>query len=203
MTNFQKRLEIMLGNCREPIPLRFYRTFEDELFDVCGYCGSPLLDADLYYTIAKVFFEGQLREEIAVCRNCQSGMKEGYSIESLSALKSIYSETYLQRRLEILYRTGADEDRVANMLAQCSICSAPRDESTTYIEYALCMRTDLVFYTHPSMVCEKCALHIYNSLSEQTKEHKRRFMQEHFGFPPPDSSVQEEDAKKLPIWLLG
>ena len=130
-------------------------------------------------------------------------MKNGYSAESLNTLKSIYSETYLQQRLEILYQTDGSEDRVANMLARCSICSAPRDEFATYFEYALCMQNELVFYTHPSMVCEKCTLHIYNSLSPQTKEHKRRFMQEQFGFPPPGSSLQESDAETLHLWLPG
>lgn len=203
MTNTQKRLEIILGKCREPIPPRFYRTFEDQLFDVCSFCHTSLLTVDAYYTISKFYSEGQPIEEIAICRNCRSGLKEGYSAESLNALKSVYSDAYLLRRLEILYQTDAEEDRVARMIAQCSICSAPRDESATYFEYALCKRNELVLYTHPSMVCEKCTLQVYNSLSEQTKEHKRRYMQEYFGFPPPSSNLYKSDTEKIHLWLLG
>lgn len=203
MTDYQKRLEIIFGDCRETIPPRFYRTFEDKPFDMCDYCRASLLTVDLYYIIAKIYSKGKLREEIAICRGCQSQMKEGYATESLNTLKSIYSETYLRRRLEILFQTDAGEDRVAKMLAQCSICSAPRDEFVTYLEYVLCQKNEMVFYTHPSMVCEKCTLNIYNSLSEQTKEHKRRFMQDLFGFSPSGSSFQDSDAERLPIWLLG
>ena len=203
MTDFLKRLEIILGDCREPIPPRFYRTFEDKPFDVCAYCRTSLFVVDTTYTIAKVYSNGQLQEEIAICRNCQSQMKEGYSAESLNTLKSIYSQAYLRQRLEILYHTNVGEDRVTKMLAQCSICSKPRDEFATFFEYAMCQGNELVFYTHPNMVCENCTLQIYESLSEQTKEHKRRFMQEHFGFPPPGSSHQESDVEKLYLWLLG
>jgi hypothetical protein len=201
MTDLQKRLEIVLGACREPIPARFYRTFEDKQFDMCVYCHAPLLAIDTQYTIAKFYSRGELKEEIAVCRNCQSQMKEGYSAESLNTLKSIYSEAYVRQRLDILFQAEAGEDRVARMLAECSICSTPKDEVAASFEYALCQGNELVLYTHPSMVCDKCTLRIYDSLSEQTRDHKRRFMEEHFGFPPSGSKVRESDVESLHLLL--
>jgi hypothetical protein len=200
MTDFQNRLEILLGGCREPIPPRFYRTFEGRPFDACTYCHAPLLAAGKTYTISKLYNGDQLQVEIAICRSCQAQLKEGYSRESLDALRAIYSEIYLQRRLDILYHTAASEDRAARMLAQCALCSAPRDGLGAFFEYALCQGDELVYYTHPSMMCEQCALHVHSSLSEQTKEHKRRFVQEQFGFPPPDSGVE---AERVRLWMVG
>jgi hypothetical protein len=197
------RLEIILGGCREPIPARFHRTFEGSLFDSCGYCHALLLTGDTYYTICKLYSGGQLQAEIAVCRACQSQLKQGYSQESLHALKTIYSEDYSHRRLGILFEIREGEDRVKKMLAHCSICSTPREEIETYFEYALCEQNQLVFYTHPSLVCEACTLRIYNSLSEQTRDHKRRFMQEHFGFPPPGSDTLKADVHLSKLWLLA
>jgi hypothetical protein len=189
--NFLKSLEIILGLCREPIPSRFYRTFEDELFDTCSFCHAPLLAENRTYTIAKFYSDDELQEEIVICRACSSELKQGYSGKSQQVLKQLYNAEYEKRRLGVLLRAGECENKVALMTSSCALCSGSKSEHPEYFEYALCKGDEIIFYTHPSMICLKCAIQVHENLSPATKDHKHRFFEEHFGFPPSDSLINQ------------
>lgn len=184
------RLEILLGLLREKIPTRFERTFEGRPFDTCSYCGKPLRAPDCYYLVTKYYSQGELQAEVAICQSCRQGMKLGYSQESLRALEQIYGADYQARRFEVLEAAGAEE-RIEKMLANCALCGRSRAELETWFEYALCEGEELIFLTQPSMVCEACTIRVNDQLSEETRRHKRRFFDQHFGFPPPEG-VREE-----------
>lgn len=192
--DIEKRLEILFGLCREAIPRRFYRAFEDKLFDACSYCRRPLLIEGLRYLIMKYYAGSDLLQEIAICHQCSLDLKRGYSNESRQALQAIYDNKYVQRRLSILFDAEENDDRVALMTSHCSICLIGKEAIQEHFEYTYCENNNIVFYTHPSIVCDKCTLQIYNSLSEQTRDYKRRFFENHFGFPP-HSGLQKEPIR--------
>jgi hypothetical protein len=52
------------------------------------------------------------------------------------------------------------------------------------------------------MVCGPCALRVYDSLSKETKEAKRRFFERHFG-PPPGLFVLDPLGEELGEGLDG
>jgi hypothetical protein len=187
----EKRLRIVLGTCREPVPARFHRSFAEEPFNSCEYCRQPLRVPGTLYTISKYYAEEALRQEIAVCRRCSSALKAGYSEKSLLVLKNTYNREYVNRRVQILLQAGDGDDRTSLMTACCSLCHRPREQLAEYLEYALCEGDELIYYTHPSVVCAQCTMRLYNSLSIQTREHKRRFFQEQYGYPPPGTSADE------------
>jgi hypothetical protein len=163
-SEIERQLEIVLGLCRETIPPVFYRTFEDKPFDVCIFCHRPLLIDGSRYLIMKYYAGGELIQEMAVCHQCSSELRFGYSDESKQALKAIYDNAYVQRRLSILLQAKENDDRVALMTNQCSICQISKENLEEYFRYAYCENNEIVFYTHPSMACHKCTLLIYLSL---------------------------------------
>ena len=191
VNEIEKRLEIILGLCREHIPIRFYRTFEDRLFDTCSYCHKPLLMDDTIYLIAKYYSGGELREEIVFCRTCSSQLRQGYSSESQQMLKQLYNAEYVRKRLKMLVEASENDDKVELMTSFCALCSINRTEAIEYFEYALCKGDEIMFYTHPSMICSKCTIQVYDRLSTQTKDHRHRFFEEQFGFPPSDSWLKK------------
>ena len=184
------RLEILLGLLREKIPTRFERTFEGRPFDTCSYCGQSLRTPESYYLVTKYYSQGELQAEVAICQSCRRGMKLGYSEASKHALEQIYGADYQAQRFEIL-ETAEREERLERMLATCALCGQSRSELETWFEYALCEDEELIFITHPSVICEACTIRINDQLSEETRRHKRRFFEQHFGFPPPEGMREE------------
>jgi hypothetical protein len=140
--------------------------------------------------VTKYYSKGELQAEVAICQACRQGMKLGYSQASLRALEQVYDAGYQARRFMILESVRAEE-RLESMLANCALCSQSRAELETWFEYALCEGEELIFLTQPSMICEACTIRINDQLSEETRRHKRRFFEQHFGFPPPEG-VREE-----------
>jgi hypothetical protein len=202
MNDIERRIEIVMGMCREKIPVRFYRTFEDRPFDTCGYCHKSIRVENTWYLIMKYYAEHELKAEIAICNDCSSELKQGYSEESKLALRKIYSNEYVNRRLQILFQAEEGDDKTTLMTSKCAICNEDREFVSEYFEYAHCVGEAIVFYTGPSMICDRCTMKIYDSLSSQTKDHKSRFFQKHFGFPPPGTNLEDPVDREFGFWHL-
>ena len=184
-----KPLEAALNPVREPLPVRYHRTFEDRPFDSCDYCHKPLLVPYAGYVITKLVIEGELRQEIAMCTACHQGLTQRYSDESRAVLDRTFSGIMLARRQAVPPAGGSG--RVEVMTRHCLLCGVDRAKTTAYVEYAACESNEIVYGEFPYMLCEQCLRAVHMSLSEQTREERGRFDKEHFGFPPPGAPARE------------
>jgi hypothetical protein len=178
-----KVLDRLMGSWREAIPQRYHRTFEERPFDACDFCAKALLVPGSRYTITKVFSEGELRQELAICYDCAQELERGYSKESRQATARLLFDISPFQRLSIA--GNQTTDRAERLTRDCLICREPKDASPTYVEYAMCEGTEIVYQIYPFIVCEPCLLRINDALSDQTREAWRRFYDDHFGFPTP------------------
>lgn len=192
-------LEGFLGFWREPIPERYYRFFADELFQSCDYCDTNLLVPNTSYTIYKYYEDGELKQETAQCRNCREKLMGGYSQESLETQKQLWASIDRSARYEI--SANPDVDRSSILTSRCIFCRLGREDAPAYGEYAHCEGQEIVYFHHPMMICRKCLLRLFDALSEKTKDHRRRFFEDHYGLPP---DLISRDQMDIPIpYLLG
>ena len=192
-------VESILGSSREPVPLRYQRTFEEKPFETCDFCARPLLSPGTRYTVTKFYAGGELSQEMAICSDCGKELRQGYSAESQEASAQIFAAVPIAHRALI----AADDsvDRIEEMAGRCLLCDATREEAESHVEYALCEANEIVYSFYPIAVCEGCMLRIYDALSEKTKEAGRRFYDDHFGFPPPGAPSLERRPERMPVWL--
>lgn len=193
----------MFGLVKESVPARFQRTFEGRPFDTCDYCRTSLRAQGVRYLVMKYHDDSELRSELAVCRACSTTLKQGYSAESKESLKQVYDQVYVEKRLNILVHADPEADLATLMTSQCSLCGVPRGQVSEWFEYALCEGEQLIYYTHPSMVCAACSFKVYNSLSAESKEQKRRFFEQHFGYYPPGGQSIDAQNRTRSLWLMG
>jgi hypothetical protein len=192
-------VEAFLGSSREPVPLRYHRTFEEKLFEACDFCAKPLLTPGTRYTVTKFYAGGELSQELAICSDCGNELRKGYSAESQEASAQIFAGVPIARRALI----AADDsiDRIAEMAGRCLLCDVTREEAGSHVEYALCESNEIVYSFYPITLCEGCMLRIYDALSEKTKEAGRRFYDDHFGFPAPGAPSLQRRPERMPIWV--
>jgi hypothetical protein len=191
-------LESILTAWREPLPPRYHRTFEEKPFDACDFCGAPLLQPPARYTVIKVFADGELRQELAICDACADSLEEGYSDESRRATAQLLAGIPATHRLRIA--SGGGPDRAERLTRTCLLCGAPRDAAPAYAEYATCQGADILYHVYPIVICEPCILRINDALSEKTRENWRRFYDDHFGFPPSGVPAAEREYQFLCLW---
>gem|GEM_PF-2402583 len=195
-------MNIVLGLSREKIPLKFQREFEGKPFENCEYCRTPLQVEGKRYLVFKYYVGGELRQELAVCHACRTELKNGYSEESKATLKKIYNDAYVAGRLEILFQLNENDNRYLAMTEKCALCQTLKIELSEFFEYAWCEGDELVYYTQPSLICSKCAQSVYNQLSAETKDHKRKFYEKHYGYPPPNVSSNDLTDIANSLWNL-
>jgi len=180
------QIERMLASVRVPIPLQFFRTFEDRPFETCDFCAKGLGEAGSQYMIVKDYSGGELRQEVSLCSETLDGLRSCYSQESLRSMETWYSPELIASRRAFVRSIQNDLPRW--LTENCLFCSRPKRELNGFFEYALCEGSELVCLVYPSMQCGDCTLKVVNSLSTQTLDMRRRFFREHFG-PPPDVSL--------------
>jgi hypothetical protein len=202
-----RALESMLGSSREPVPARYQRTFEERPFDVCDFCGTPLLVPGKRYTVIKLYAGGELSQEMVLCSGCSQELRKGYSAESEEAIAQIFAQVPVARRAQMAavagdhQSAGDSSDRIEKLAGRCVLCDLPREEAKTHVEYALCEANEIVYSFYPFTVCEECIVRIYDALSKKTKDAERRFYDDHFGFPPPGAPSLERVPDRLPVWV--
>jgi hypothetical protein len=184
---------------RRPLPERYQRTFEETPFDACDFCHKPLLLPGTRYAIIKLYDQGELRQELAICADCGATLGGGYSVESQQAIEAVFARIPFALRL----RQALDEslDPFEQMTDHCLLCQTPREQARSHVEYADCEAGEMVYAVYPFAICETCQVSVYDTLSDQTKEIERRFFDEHFGFPAPGSPALERQPE-MPAWIV-
>jgi hypothetical protein len=182
---FLIRISNLLHGSQGGIPKQFIRSFEGIPFEECTYCGKHLRSPRTLYRISKLYGEGELLQEWAICVECYTEVKAFYSQESLQALKQYYAElsfSFNERRRIAL---NPDLDRLKLLTDVCLFCKTSRHEISTYMLYSM-FEADQIIY-HPirtRLVCVTCILELYELLSAQTKDDGRKFFEDYFGLPP-------------------
>lgn len=195
-----KHLEGILGGWRETIPPQFWQTFQDKPFSTCTLCFQQINLPYQRYIVQKYYLEGGLSQESAMCFECRQKLREQYSQESQKAARKIYDKGMMNKRVRRVAGLSSTEDRANLLTHDCLLCSTPKSEVKEYLEYAYCEGDEIVYYVHPFMICSKCAIEINDALSDETREVRRRFLEEHFGLPPVNPA--ERSYKERVEYLL-
>ncbi len=185
------RPEGVLGSWRETIPVRFHRTFEGKPFGKCDYCRRQLCRPGTSYIVHKLYEEGQLKQETVQCQVCRQELGGGYSQESSESLRQLWSDVPKSERLEISANPGID--RTSILTSRCILSGLALQEASVHCEYAYCEGPEIVFLIHPLMICGPCLVGLFDALSEETKDHRRRYFDRHFGLQPGLSSLEWVD----------
>lgn len=186
-----RRLEGVLGSWRETIPETFHRSFAGKPFQRCDYCRRRLVVRGTSYIINKYYEEGDLKQETVQCRDCREGLGAGYSEESLESLRRLWSGVLSSERLEIAANPGVD--RTSILTGRCILCGLAKEEASVHCEYAYCEGQEIVFLVHPLTICGECLVHLFDALSEKTKDYRRRYSERHYGLPPDLFSLERVD----------
>jgi hypothetical protein len=192
-------LEGIFGSWRETIPVSFHRTFAGDLFQTCDYCDTDLLGPRTSYIIHKYYEEGELRQETVQCHLCRKRLSGGYSQKSIETQKKLWSSVDRSARYEIA--ANPDVDRTSILTSRCILCGLRKEEASAYCEYANCEGREIVFFIYPMMICRKCIIRLFDALSEKTKEHRRRYYEDHYSLPP---DLMSRDPMDISLqYMLG
>ena len=185
----------LLSPYREPVPTYFHRTFEGKPFEACDFCRKYLLQPGTYYMINKYYAQGELKQEIAICKDCLDDLRSSYSKKSMEIMKNIFSEQLIKTRQTFV--RNVQDNRVERLTSRCLICSEEKEKIQEYFEYAFYDGEEIVYYVYPTMQCGECTNRILKSLSEETLEIRRNYFHRHFGLPPSGYVVEPVELVML------
>jgi hypothetical protein len=188
-------IERMLGPFREPIPIKFYRTFEEKPFETCDFCGKYLLQPRTNYMINKYYAQSELKQEIAICKDCLDDLRSSYSKKSMENMKKIFSEQLI--KTQQMFVRDVHENRVARLTRRCLLCSKEKVNIQEYFEYAYCDGDEILYHVYPTKQCGACTVWLLRSLSEETLEIRRDYFHTHFGLPPSGQVFEPIDLMML------
>ncbi len=75
-----------------PVPPDFHSTHDEGPFSRCSDCGAPLGGQDALHLIGKVWRDGDVIFEYALCSGCVIGLYEQYSEESKRNLSEYFAQ---------------------------------------------------------------------------------------------------------------
>lgn len=152
-----------------PIPEEMYSEYESRPFRSCTRCGETLHDFKEGYRISKVYRNGEVLFEYALCAPCFLGILEESSDETKEAL-------YEYQKERIRMNTGAED---------CVLCAKERDavDNGEYALVAACLGGQLLDI---NMVCGHCIESMNGLVSKKTRDVWDRFVQENFPGVPAD-----------------
>ena len=152
-----------------PIPPEMYSDYESRPFKICTRCGETLFDFTEGFRVSKVYRQGEVLFEYALCAPCFLGILEESSDETKEAL-------YEYQRDRIRMDTGADE---------CVLCGCAREdiENQEFALVAACLRDNLLDI---NLVCGACVESMNGFVSKKTRDVWDRFVEENFPGIPSD-----------------
>ncbi|MCB1229883.1 MAG: hypothetical protein KDN19_06435 [Verrucomicrobiae bacterium] len=162
----QKKINDFWASKFGPIPPEFHSLETDGPFRHCLDCGGSLLFTQ--YLIEKIYSNGEVIYEYALCVECAKKLREELSRESKKAIKR-----YLRRN-----RT------VKQTLEACTCCRLPKEELPSYQIIGQFSGEEMLNWNLPMLICEPCVDGLAEHLSKQTRDRLDGFLDEHFPGPP-------------------
>ncbi|MGA0900487.1 MAG: hypothetical protein ACO3SO_08795 [Luteolibacter sp.] len=156
-----------------------------EAFTHCIHCKLPLLEIDSTWLINKDFHKGECTLEYAICDGCRELTSEDFSEDSKKAVRNfLENEIPWDERLQkfVLHPLSRMEN--------CVACNCPRELAEDYATSILMDSAgEIHFGPLPLLICGGCIELMSERLSQSTRDSWRRFLEEHFDYPPQLSSL--------------
>ncbi len=155
-------------------------------FSHCVSCRLPLLEIDAPWLVNKDYFRDECVLEYAICQPCRDRTSGGISEESKAAVRRfLETEIDWDARLAEFMISEDPADRFSH----CIACRTPRSLTEGFAISALFdSGGSLVTGPLPLLICRSCINRMTESLSEQSREQWRQFLDAHFSGPPGDNA---------------
>ncbi len=162
----KKKIDAFWASKFGPIPPEFHSLEFDGPFRNCIDCDRFLVFTQ--YLIEKIYVNGEVIYEYALCVECAGKLRQELSTESRKAIKR-----YL-RRHRVVKQT----------LESCGCCGLPREELPSYQIIGQFSGEEMLNWNLPMLICESCVEDLAEHLSKQTRDRLDGFLDEHFPGPP-------------------
>jgi uncharacterized protein with PIN domain len=149
-----------------PLDPVFHSFLLDGPFEECLACSCKLEDTT--YLIHKNWVGTEVVFEYAMCYKCGEKLHSEMSKESMIQVTEFLEDN---RKLEGTYDG-------------CNCCERPLSECKEYSLNAVCVGLKMDSMHYPAMICGDCNMQIQETLSQQTRDRRDRFVGEHFDCPP-------------------
>lgn len=167
--------------CR--IPELFHSLEKEGPFLRCTGCDADLQDSSRRYVIERIFRGKEPIVEYAMCTECQDGICEELSVESMERVQAMFREVNHDGRLERL-RSQLDSDRVDEWIGECILTGKPLSDCHGYQIIALCQGNRIELGAAPLMISDEGIEQIMQVLSKKTRDRLDDFLGDTFGMPP-------------------
>ncbi len=164
---FQSKREEYLKKIMKPIPEEFFSFETGEPFAQCIECSADFRSQRSPYGIQKVYQDGEVLYEYALCHDCGLDLRGEISKESMRHMKRAFRGPKL--------KTTTDG---------CRACGLPKHELPSYTIVGSCMGAEMVFWNVPILICEPCIEAMSEGLSQETKDVLDDFEERNFPGPP-------------------
>jgi len=168
-----------------PIPRELYSEYEDRPFRCCTRCGEGLQDYENGYKVSKVFKDGEVIFEYALCFDCLDRMMEESSEESIQRLADFQNER-IRPDVEGTY--------------ECALCESNRDTMRRQ-EFALVAACQALNLLESHLICIDCMEEMSSLVSEKTRNEWNRFVEENFPGVPADFMPTPTEGTPNPALL--
>jgi hypothetical protein len=161
--------------------MKWFESVEtDAPFRTCKVCGHPLEFSDSW-VVNKHYHRGECVMEYAVCEECRDEISGKFSEESKTVIREFLENEidWEQRMLEWMALANP-----AARLDHCVACRIPRSEAEGFVISAQ-FRHDgsLIDGALPLMICSDCMARMTASLSPESRDVWREFVQRNFDGP--------------------
>ena len=177
---------------------RVFKTFvSEEHFSNCISCDKYLLDESTEYVIEKVFKDGSVEIEYAMCMDCVEKMQQRMSKESLTRIHKYFEANFdfFGKRFGLIQSHNTS---VNDYISKCIFNDKPVEELDEYQIMGHCKGKKLILSVFPYMVSKDVIEEIQELLSAKTREELDDFTDKHFGLPP---DLKEIIRTRNPIML--
>lgn len=165
------------------IPATFHSLEAEGPFERCTGCGRSLQDPDCRYAIERIFRGTEPIVEYAMCMECQDGICEELSAESLQRVRAFFQGIDHSSRLARLQRHSGDDD-IEPWIGECIVTGKRRSECSAYQVVAVCRGMFIEVSAAPLMISDEGIEQVMELMSKKTRDRMEEFLGDTFGMPP-------------------
>ena len=167
-----------------PIPEEFWSFADGRPFRACVVCGEGLwADGGRFYVVEKVYSEGEVVFEYAVCFSCQRRLEAELSQQSVKLIAHYFDEHVDWAQIRGIGELSSSGGGAAlSGLSRCLITGKRAFECKEYHILAVCFGENLL--ASPFLIGDEAVESIQKLVSRKTRERLDGFVEEFLGLPP-------------------